>query len=112
VAPLVNARDPLGRRGGLSPLRITGDIDRDVAALLIEQLAALDEPVTIDLSEADIDDGRVIVMLVDALRRTKDRLGRLTLIGPPQVLAHTLYRTNDLDAFDIVEPRQELGTTN
>lgn len=112
---MVDAVDPQRGRGRLSSLRLCGDVDRDVAALLIEQLAQLeaaDSPVTIDLAEADVDDAKVVAMMVDALRACATRLGKLTIIGAPQVVAHTLYRTNALTNIELIEPREELGTSS
>lgn len=102
----------------MSTLRIEGEIEPDVAALFAEQLAQMtkdDAPLTLDLSEADVEDARSCAALVDAIRAAAARLGGLQLVEPPQVLAHTLYRVGALRAggvIHVVSPREELGTSS
>lgn len=99
-------------------LTLKGTVDRDIAALFVEQLASLsleDAPVEIDLEEADIEDGPICAVLVDHLRQAAYRVGTVILFRPPQVLAHALYRIGVLGpraVIQVVEPREELGTSS
>ena len=100
------------------PLRVEGLIDRDVAALLREQLSGLSpskEGNRVDLGEADIEDAVVVSLLIEALRDTAQRLGSLEVVGAPQVLAHGLYRVGALGPnanLRLIDPREELGTSS
>jgi anti-anti-sigma regulatory factor len=101
----------------MSLIHLEGDVDPDVAALFVEQLAQLqqeDLPVTVDLSEAEVKDGPTCALLVDALRQTARRLGGLQVLEPPQVVAHGLYRVGALagGTLHLVSPRDELGTAS
>ena len=101
----------------MSVINLEGDVDPDVAALFVEQLAQLqqdDLPVTLDLSGAEITDAATCALLVDALRQTARRLGGLQVREPPQVLAHGLYRVGALErgTLHLVSPRDELGSAS
>ncbi len=99
-------------------LTLKGVVDRDIAALFVEQLATLsreDAPATIDLEEAELEDAAMVATLVDHLRQAAHRIGTIILLRPPQVLAHSLYRIGALGprAFiQVVEPREEIGTSS
>lgn len=98
-------------------LTLTGLIDRDMAALFGEQLAGLepsDAPIHIELEDADVEDGVVVTMLVDYLRTTARRVGRVELHHAPQVIAHTLYRVGALSEMPItlIDPREEIGRSS
>jgi anti-anti-sigma regulatory factor len=101
----------------MSRLVLKGLVGREVAALFTEQLAGLgpaDAPITLDLSEADLEDGVVTAALVDGLRQAASRAGSVQLLSPPQVLAHALYRVGALGSgtIHLVEPRFELATSS
>lgn len=102
----------------MSTLRIEGEIEPDVAALFAEQLAQMtkdDAPLTLDLSEADVEDAASCAALIDAIRQAAKRLGGVQLLAPPQVLAHGLYRVGALvegGVIHVVSPREELGTSS
>jgi len=101
----------------MSRLVLRGLVGREGAALFGEQLAGLgpaDAPAVLDLSEADIEDGAVAASLVDAIRQAAVRAGSVQLLGPPQVLAHGLYRVGALSGgtIHLVEPRDEIGTSS
>ena len=102
----------------MNPFRVEGLLDRDIAALLIEQLSTLsgeDSVPRVDLSEADIEDAIVMSSLIDALRTTAERLGQLEVFGAPQILAHGLYRVGALGPtakLRLIEPREEIGTSS
>ncbi len=100
----------------MNTITLKGEIEHDIAALFVEQLAALsqeDTPLTIDMSQADIDEAKIVAELVKRIRETAARIGSLTLLEPPQVLAHGLYRVGALGArsnIRLIEPREEIGT--
>jgi ABC-type transporter Mla MlaB component len=99
-------------------LALKGTIDRDIAALFVEQLATLareDAPVEIDLEEADIEEAAIVAVLVDHIRQAAYRIGSVVLFRPPQVLAHALYRIGAMGpraVIQVIEPREELGTSS
>lgn len=99
-----------------SQITLSGQVERDVALLFVEQLAAFDRddaPLTIDMEDADIEDGVVAAMLVEHIRQAAERVGAVRLLRPPQVLAHCLYRIGTLgpaSAIQLIEPRAEIGT--
>jgi ABC-type transporter Mla MlaB component len=97
-------------------LELKGQIERDVAALFIEQLAALgreDAPLTIDMADADVEDASVATMLVDYIRETARRVGSVQIVKAPQVIAHALYRIGAMGGvIQLIEPRVELGTSS
>ena len=102
----------------MTPFCVSGLIDRDIAALLTEQLSALQpdgDVTTIDLSEADIEDAVVVTALIKLLRETANRLTRLEVVGAPQVIAHGLYRVGALGpnaSLKLIDPREEIGTSS
>lgn len=98
-------------------LKLEGDLD--VQAVYEAQeyldLQSQDEtPLVLDLSEADLDDGAATAALADMIRTLDRKWGGVTLIEPPQVLAHTLYRIGALASptLRLIQPREELGTTS
>jgi ABC-type transporter Mla MlaB component len=99
-------------------LTLKGQIERDVAALFIEQLSALgreDAPLILDMADADIEDSRVCTMLVDYIRQTAERVGSVQILHAPQILAHSLYRVGALgsrSSIELIEPREELGISS
>ena len=98
----------------MSDLKIAGVLDEDLAALFAEQLSELEESCAVDLSEADLEDASVTAGLIDIIRTTARRVGGLTLVQAPQVLAHGLYRIGAIsaDCVTLIEPRNELGTSS
>ena len=102
----------------MTPLCVSGLIDRDIAALLTEQLSAIhpgDLVTTIDFTEADIDDAVVVTTLIKLLRETANRLTRLEVVGAPQTIAHGLYRVGALGPnakLKLIDPREEIGTSS
>lgn len=94
-------------------LRLEGEIDPQVLALFLEQLASAPSgELEVDLEEADVSAAAVVARLADALRREARRIGRVRVIRAPQVLAHTLYRVGALGrgTLELVEPRDEIGS--
>jgi hypothetical protein len=100
----------------MAEFSLKGLVEKDVAALFIEQLSELeddDAPIVVDLSEADIEDAVVAAMLVDCIRTTATRLGRISVLRSPQILAHALYRLNAIgEEVLLVDPRLELATSS
>ncbi len=102
----------------MTTLALTGDVDRDIAALFIEQLAGLttaDAPLTLDMAEADVEDAQVCALLIEAIRQAALKVRSVQLIEPPQVLAHGLYRVGALapgTAIHVVDPRSEIPTSS
>ena len=101
----------------MTPLCVSGIIDRDIAALLTEQLSAIHpgDLATIDFTEADIDDAVVVTTLIKLLRETASRLTRLEVVGAPQTVAHGLYRVGALGPnakLKLIDPREEIGTSS
>jgi anti-anti-sigma regulatory factor len=99
-------------------LTLKGQIERDVAALFIEQLAGMDRedaPLVLDMGDADIEDSRVATMLVEYIRQTAQRVGHVQILRAPQILAHSLYRVGALGSqstIELIEPRVELGASS
>jgi hypothetical protein len=103
----------------LTTLSLKGEVEPDIAALFLEQLAQLepnDAPLTIDFTLAEITEGRIAAMIVDSLRATAKRIGGIELVGAPQILAHSLYRIGALDeataAIQLIEPRLEIASSS
>jgi anti-anti-sigma regulatory factor len=99
----------------VTTLTLKGEVDSDVAALFLEELAGLgrsDAPITLDMREAELSDATLIGSLVDQIRQAAQRAGRVQLLEPPQVLAHCLYRIGALEGgstIQLVDPREEIG---
>jgi hypothetical protein len=97
-------------------LTLKGQVERDVAALFVEQLAGLgkeDAPLILDMREADVEEARVCTMLVDHIRQTAERVGAVQILHAPQILAHALYRIGALgreSSIELIEPREEIGS--
>jgi len=73
----------------VSPLCLHGQLDRDVACLLLEQLASCgpeDAPFTVDLSDTSIRDITVLEVLIEPLCEAARRLGTIELVGAPPPL--------------------------
>lgn len=51
----------------------------------------------LDLTELDIEDGVAATSAVNAVRVLCSRIALLRIVGAPQALAHTLYRTGMLE---------------
>ena len=66
-------------------------------------------PLHLDFTEAADADARAVALLTDAIRRSA-RLGTTTLVAPPQLLAHNLYRLGELrpgGRIVLVDPRED-----
>lgn len=59
--------------------------------------AAAAGPLRLDLTHLELPDGVSVAAGITALRALLAHRGALTLIGAPQMLAHTLYKIGGLD---------------
>ena len=97
---------------------LSGDIDSEGAARVLEAMEkeALDAELShLDLEELELIDGSAVALMVDLIRLLLSGSKRVEVLKSPQSLAHTLYRVGMLqdDArLELIEPRQEEGTTN
>ena len=76
-------------------LILRGFVEGDVAALFIEQLAALspaDAPMRLELEQATIEDTAVAALLAEHIRLTAQRIGALEVIGAPEAIMLALER--------------------
>ncbi len=70
---------------------------------------------SLDLEELELIDGAAVARMVDLIRLLLNGSRRVRVLKSPQSLAHTLYRVGMLEGdarLELVEPRQEEGTTN
>ena len=70
---------------------------------------------SLDLEELELLDGSAVALMVDLVRLLLSGSKRVEVLKSPQSLAHTLYRVGMLEGdarLELIEPRQEEGTTN
>ena len=97
---------------------LTGDLDAQGAARVLEAVEgqALNADLTsLDLEELELLDGAAVARMVDFIRHLLSGSNRVEVLKSPQSLAHTLYRVGMLEGdsrLELVDPRQEEGTTN
>ncbi len=97
---------------------LTGDLDAEGAARVLETMESevLSADLTsLDLEELDLVDGTAVARMVDLIRLLLSVSSRVEVLKSPQSLAHTLYRVGMLEGdarLELIEPRQEEGTTN
>ena len=97
---------------------LTGDLDAQGAARVLEAMEgqAIEADLTsLDLEELELIDGAAVARMVDLVRHLLSGSNRVEVLKSPQSLAHTLYRVGMLEGearLELVEPRQEEGTTN
>jgi anti-anti-sigma regulatory factor len=58
---------------------------------------------TFDLFGFDVEDGVAVATFINALRDLLKRVGRVKLIGAPQILCHNLYRVGLLESNSAIE---------
>ena len=56
-----------------------------------------------DMFGFDVEDGVGVAIAINALRDLLKRVGKLQLLGAPQILCHNLYRVGLLDAHSAIE---------
>ena len=97
---------------------LSGDLDSGGAARVFEAMEkeALDAELShLDLEELELLDGSAVALMVDLIRLLLSGSKRVEVLKSPQSLAHTLYRVGMLQGdvrLELIEPRQEEGTTN
>ena len=108
----------LGKSASGECFTLTGDLDAQGAARVLEAMEgqALDADLTsLDLEELELIDGAAVARMVDLIRLLLNGSGRVRVLKSPQSLAHTLYRVGMLEGdarLELIDPRQEEGTTN
>lgn len=98
------------RRG--AAVALEGELRGAEAEALGTALAGLEarSELTLELTELELADGVATALAVTALRALLARVGTLTLVGAPQMLAHTIYKVGMLGgALRLVEPRSDEG---
>ena len=75
---------------------VTGELSRATPSWLNWPVAMADT--VLDLSDLEVSDGAGVLAAVNGVRVLRANATSLTLIGTPQLLAHTLYRVGALDA--------------
>lgn len=96
--------------------RVEGEVaasDGAALALALGSAPGSDGPVHLDLEGLELVDGVAVAEAVNGLRVLLARCGRLTLLGAPQMLAHTLYKVGMLQdgALVVEQPKEEEPTT-
>ena len=97
---------------------LAGDLDGEGAARVLEAMEGevLSAGLTsLDLEELELLDGAAVARMVDLVLLLLSVYRRVHVLKSPQSLAHTLYRVGMLEGdsrLELVDPRQEEGTTN
>ena len=97
---------------------LSGDLDAEGAARVLEAMEGESlraEITSLDLEELELLDGAAVARMVDFIRLLLSVSRRVEVLKSPQSLAHTLYRVGMLEGdarLELVDPRQEEGTTN
>ena len=117
---LSNPRYELGKSASDDGAHFTlsGDLDAGGAARVLEAMEGevlSADHTSLDLEELELLDGAAVARMVDFIRLLLSVAKRVSVIKSPQSLAHTLYRVGMLEGdvrLELVDPRQEEGTTN
>ena len=97
---------------------LSGDLDSGGAARVFEAMEGQvfgADLTSLDLEELELIDGSAVALMVDLIRLLLSGSKRVEVLKSPQSLAHTLYRVGMLQGdarLELIEPRQEEGTTN
>ena len=108
----------LGKSAPGECFTLTGDLDAEGAARVLETMegeSLCADLTSLDLEELELIDGVAVARMVDLIRLLLNGSGRVRVLKSPQSLAHTLYRVGMLEGdarLELVDPRQEEGTTN
>lgn len=80
-------------------LNPSSDLTLEIVQPLILDIVGcpISEPLELNLAEVDIPNGTVMALLTRSLTERLKAGGRVHLVGPPQALAHNLYRTGLLE---------------
>jgi hypothetical protein len=91
-------------------VRFAGELTGpDVAATLAALSPPSDRPMKFDFTDAGEADARAVALLTDAIRAAA-RTRPVTLVSPPQMLAHNLYKLGEFRPgakVTLVDPRVE-----
>lgn len=92
-----------------SPHRLAGSLRAQDGEALHHALRELEPSADLDMSELELEDGPSVAYATSAVEQLWRRWGRLTLIGAPQHLAHTLYKVGRLrqDGLVLIDPRKD-----
>ena len=97
---------------------LVGDLDAEGAARVLEAMESESlraEITSLDLEELELLDGAAVARMVDVIRLLLSGSDKVRVFKSPQSLAHTIYRVGMLEGdarLELVDPRQEEGTTN
>lgn len=115
---LSHPRYELGKSASGACFTLSGDLDAGGAARVLEAMESESLRVgitSLDLEELELLDGAAVARMVDVIRLLLSASRRVEVLKSPQSLAHTLYRVGMLEGdarLELVDPRQEEGTTN
>ncbi|MCY3824061.1 MAG: STAS domain-containing protein [Nitrospinae bacterium] len=108
----------LGKSASGACFTLSGDLDAGGAARVLEAMegeVSGADLTSLDLEELELIDGAAVARMVDLIRLLLSGSDRVRVLKSPQSLAHTIYRVGMLEGdtrLELVEPRQEEGTTN
>jgi AraC family transcriptional regulator, regulatory protein of adaptative response / methylphosphotriester-DNA alkyltransferase methyltransferase len=100
------------RAGGRRVLVLRGEVDLDTAPALIAaftRAARGDDPLAVDLCEADVADKGGMALLVNAVRRLHRRRGDIVVVCPPGAVHAVLERTGIARRFPLPERADALA---
>ncbi len=115
---LSHHRYELGKSVSGERFTLSGDLDSEGAARVLEAMegeSLCADATSLDLEELELVDGAAVARMVDLIRLLLSVSKRVEVLKSPQSLAHTLYRVGMLEGdarLELVDPRQEEGTTN
>lgn len=103
---------PVALRPGQSGAvwRLEGRVRADDGDMLAQVLEAWEgTPAALDLEELELEDGVSVARAASVVDALVGRLGSLTLLHAPQMLAHTLYKVGRLrgGALTLTAPRTD-----
>lgn len=108
----------LGKSASGACFTLSGDLDAEDAARVLEAMegeVSGADLTSLDLEELELLDGTAVARMVNLVRLLLSASKRVEVLKSPQSLAHTLYRVGMLEGdsrLELVDPRQEEGTTN
>ena len=80
--------------------KLEGDLDPTTVDSCCQAITQLPVGCTLELQDLDIDDGPCLAVFITALRS----IAPCTLVCPPRMLAHTIYKINARDII-LLHPR-------
>ena len=85
----------------LNEFEVWGDIDPHNISSFCQRMIQLPVQSRLDMWDLCVEDGPTLAQLISALRL----IAPCTIVGAPQMLAHTLYKINALQSIRLEEPR-------